>query len=793
MSADNLKAFLLPTPDPASSVTKAQRAQTIPKELTVDTGTNIKNRMPKGIKARYVPPVVIAETARSAVRPLRIPDGIADMTPRDAALAYAEAGLHVVPVKVGSKNPGSLLGGEWPQKSSADAATIRGWFKRWPTANVGIHPGPSGLLVFDLDKADSLVQLPADIATDLRLAAFQRSRGEGARGHYVFADSLSAGNSAGGWAPWGEVRGKNGFIMAAPSIHPETGEPYRWAKTGDIAPVPSGLRTLIGATNLDFAPALTPDALDAFLDSHTDESATEQIAVMAHAFRGRIADGEARHTAMQGALVGAFRDAREGLYSARRAFETLRDEYRNAFLDAGSRKPSEREFVAMAQWAAAQRAPSESAGHLWTMTPLLAGLHTTAVKWGVSPWALLGEGLLRALLAIPPSHYLPPIIGAPAPVNAFIALVGPSGAGKGIAGGLADLVFVQSNTDTDEDILTGSPGSGEGIPAMYGRYSAKEKRVVYQHTRVYAKFGEIDQLGGMQARQGSTLSALLRDAWSGARLGNTTNETARSNHIAAGRYRFTMSVGVQPERAAGLLDGEAGGLPQRFLWVAATDPDQPMATAEPGERPATVVLPTWGFDRYGWLAEMGANVPHGAWQQTFTVPDQVVNLVRVARHAALNGRVDAIDGHRLLLMEKMALAFAVMHGAKKGFTLEHWEMAERLMLHNDATLQGVRATLRDVARRTADARAANEGRGEIVRSEAADAEVRARCRRRILDILSDTEWMSSANLARKLSAAQKTVYRDVLADLVNEKAIARKSVANNAGSKGSAYRIGASK
>lgn len=746
-----------------------------------------------GAKARATPPPLLE--LKPAQRTLAIPAGIDAMSIQEAALVYAEAGMYVLPVKRGTKHPGSLLGDDWPTKSSRDSDTIRAWFKRWPTANLGIHPGRSGLLVFDLDKAESLTQLPANIAADLRLAAFQRSRGQDARGHYVFADALGSGNTAGGWAPWGEVRGKNGFIMAAPSIHPDTREPYWWAKDGVIPEVPSGLRALIGASSLDFAPAMTAKELDGFLDAYTADASPERLDVMVHAFRGRVEDGEARHTAMQGALVGAFRDARNGLYPARRAFETFRDEYRSAFRNSGSRVPSPGEFEGMAEWAAAQPSVVESAGQLWKMTRQLRTVHEAAFKWGVSPYALLAEGLLRALVAAPPSWYLPGIVGSPAPVNLFLAIVGPSGAGKGIAGSLADLVFVQSDPFTVDDTLVGAPGSGEGIPAMYGRYVAKVHEVVYKYSRVYAKFGEVDQLGGMQARKGSTLDALLREVWSGARVGNTTNDATRSNQLASGRYRFVMSVGVQPERAGTILDGESGGLPQRFLWVMATDPDLPMASAEAHEDPPQIVLPRWEFDPELWRAEMGALVPREVWRQNFSVPPEIVLLVRVARHAASHGQVAAIDGHRLLLMEKVALAFAILHGRRDGFGLEHWEMAERLMLHSDAALQTVRAGLRDAARREAEARSTREGRGEVIRSDAADAELRDRCRKRIVTLLGalkSKSRMAGADIRRQVSVAQKSVLEDVLAGLVKDGTVARRR-ATSGNSTGFTYRLSESK
>ena len=97
----------------------------------------------------------------------------------------------------------------------------------------------------------------------------------------------------------------------------------------------------------------------------------------------------------------------------------------------------------------------------WEARPALQHTLTLARARGVGPWATLGGVLARAIATIPPEITLPGIIGSRMSLNLFIALVGPSGGGKGAAEATAldgfSLPFV--------DIVP--LGTGEGIARTY--------------------------------------------------------------------------------------------------------------------------------------------------------------------------------------------------------------------------------------------------------------------------------------------------------------------------------------
>ena len=151
-----------------------------------------------------------------------LPDGVDMLT---AALAYAACGWYVLPVKRGTKNPGTVVGDHWQDKSSRDPKQIAAWFAG-TDHGIALHCGRSGAVVLDVDRPELI---PADWWCHLDTAPFQSTRPDVVgRGHYVFG--MPTGRSIG--CPvfgWGEVRGLNGVIIAQPTTNPEGGQ-YRWVR-----------------------------------------------------------------------------------------------------------------------------------------------------------------------------------------------------------------------------------------------------------------------------------------------------------------------------------------------------------------------------------------------------------------------------------------------------------------------------------------------------------------------------------------------------------------------------------
>jgi hypothetical protein len=127
-------------------------------------------------------------------------------------------------------------------------ATVKPWPGHWPHwANIGIATG-TGLVVLDVDYRhggdESLHELKRHGNLPLTVSAETGSGGE----HLYFATDARIRNSAGKLGQGLDIRGEGGYVVAPPSIHPETGRPYTWDNHPDevqVAPLPDWLERLL--------------------------------------------------------------------------------------------------------------------------------------------------------------------------------------------------------------------------------------------------------------------------------------------------------------------------------------------------------------------------------------------------------------------------------------------------------------------------------------------------------------------------------------------------------------------
>lgn len=298
-----------------------------------------------------------AADVQSSGTALVIPD-VTGLSALDSALAYGAAGIYIVPVHNRTKKPGGLLGNGWQHQSARDAETIRAWFEEWPQTRpltwnqetqqrepwptdpgIALHVGRSGMVVFDIDTPEHLH--PALVRANGECTPpFQTSRvAQPGKGHalYLVPAGQDLGNSPGRLGgTWGEVRGANGVIIAAPSTHEEDwlDGHYEWRQVGPVPVLPGYVSELL-PERLASVANVTNAVVEDFLDDHPLREGDPDGLIAGHIvpFQATTSSAAARHTQMLGHLCGAMREASEGLCDARLAADTLE----SVFLDAVSR------------------------------------------------------------------------------------------------------------------------------------------------------------------------------------------------------------------------------------------------------------------------------------------------------------------------------------------------------------------------------------------------------------------------------------------------------------------------
>ena len=166
-----------------------------------------------------------------------------------AALGYAELGWAVLPLD--GKLPRTAHG---HHDASRDPRQVARWWQHWPTANIGVVI-PGGVLVLDVDPRNG-----GDVAALGDLPATRRclsGRGDGGVHMYFIRPPGALTRTR---LPVGVDMKVSGYVVAPPSLHPATGQPYRWVDPEHpIAPLPKHLRDLLTAPGTTLRASLSHD------------------------------------------------------------------------------------------------------------------------------------------------------------------------------------------------------------------------------------------------------------------------------------------------------------------------------------------------------------------------------------------------------------------------------------------------------------------------------------------------------------------------------------------------------
>jgi hypothetical protein len=532
----------------------------------------------------------------------------------EAALEYAAKGWPVFPLKPRKKVPATPHG---LKDASVDPEQIREWWTRTPSANIGFATG-HGVVILDVDDLGALT----DLQEDANAPAFNTSRTETSEGRYqlFFRTTAAIRNSAGKLRPGLDVRGDGGYVVLPPSVHP-SGHVYRWDRNGTPDELPEWLLELLTSPPKPADPANLSNALENFGpgdDTPYGLKALEaEAAIVAGAQEGYRRDRlNTAALKLGGLIAGGYLDehhVRAELHTAARLtglpeaeIETTID---HAIEDgkasprtAPEQVPRRRDKPAApqsttrlspdAQATSASPATRTTAGvisRLSLSSPLDVGwpdavedaaLHGIVGEYvrlvdphtEADPAAILLQTLVLAGSAIGRRPYVP-VEADRHHTNLDAVLIGETAkARKGTSLGHAQRLVVAADPEWSTRIVHGL-SSGEGLiyavrDPRYETGDDGEEQLVdagVTDKRLQVVEPEFVSVLKVASRDGSTLTAMLRQAWDNGDLRTLT----RREPLAATGAHVSLIGHITVEELRRYLDATeaANGFGNRLLWA----------------------------------------------------------------------------------------------------------------------------------------------------------------------------------------------------------------------------------
>ncbi len=134
--------------------------------------------------------------------------------------------------------------------ATLDPKQIRAWWKKWPNANVGIAcDSQTGPIVVDIDGPSGWAMIEDLAIVDTR----QATSGKKTKRHLYFDPLLDGTEIRRMIRPFGpkggkialDILGDGGYVVAPPSVHPETGRRYQWVSKRPMTRLPKVLLRML--------------------------------------------------------------------------------------------------------------------------------------------------------------------------------------------------------------------------------------------------------------------------------------------------------------------------------------------------------------------------------------------------------------------------------------------------------------------------------------------------------------------------------------------------------------------
>lgn len=175
---------------------------------------------------------------------------------KEAALKYAKMGWHIVPLHSAidgvcdcrmncaspAKHPRTRHG---LQDATSDISQVEMWWDMFPTANIGVNAGKSGLLLLDIDPRNGGIDSAKELAaTHGALPKTLTSQTGGGGVHYLFKRPAGGFGNHSGIRPGIDIKCDGGYFIADPSNHISGGR-YEWLSDIDLEDAAEAPRWLL--------------------------------------------------------------------------------------------------------------------------------------------------------------------------------------------------------------------------------------------------------------------------------------------------------------------------------------------------------------------------------------------------------------------------------------------------------------------------------------------------------------------------------------------------------------------
>lgn len=382
--------------------------------------------------------------------------------------------------------------------------------------------------------------------------------------------------------------------------------------------------------------------------------------------------------------------------------------------------------------------------------------------------------LARVAAAIPHTIKLDDTVGSEQPLCMLTFITGPPGTGKGDAVSIgSDLIPVNATPLLIEGVNDHlPPGSGQGLidvmfdmveePKPSGNGTVKVKRQV--RNNAFFQLDEGEAMTSLAGQSSSIVMETIRTIWSGKTVGQFNVEIERRRVLPGGTYTYGLVGGIQPVKAATILNDDEGGTPQRFVWAPSVDPNIP------AERELWPGPLDWAPPDATKLDTVSVAGPQGWLRHYLTQPPEIQADIRAHDLAVQRGELTLglLDAHAMNMRRRVAGLLALLDDSLH-VNAQHWELAKLWMAASDAT----RAVV-ITANLTAMAKLAEQKRTASARTRVAEVDaVELRhtidqARKIAVKVHAEPERWTVAELRRALSKRGREYLDDALAHALAE-------------------------